>query len=357
MKFIKKGIPQIIVLDQEGLASNSNVRLSIVGENGAHLKGNSDTDLKDIILTFNINTNKFEIEVVIDAATPVQYIRLYFYGIGVDINANYYPEDAKLEADIGVVSASTEIVPVQYYIDYILAVKSKLDPNYEEAINGYLEDKNGLRSFLKSAQDDLEKDCEIYFTERTLTEERDNNYEEFPSHQWQFQVVYPPINELVSFEIRYGENTVAEVNKSMFVVSKMMGMIEFVPVASGQNAGLYALLLQNISGLGLAILRGGLLNRVPNMFRVTYKTGIWAQADEFEKEGLRKAISRRTFMDSSFIIDPAARAGNASESLDGGSKNITYRTDKILDQLNKDEKEFIKKLQKKYAKQLNSVIV
>jgi hypothetical protein len=354
MKFYKKGIAQTIVLDQAGLASNSTIKLSIVGENGTHLKDSTNTDLKDLTLVYNGTTLKFGISITILATTPDQYIRLFF--IGDLVSPIYYPEDAKLEANIGVLTASEEIVPVQYFIDYILAASSKLDPNYQTAITNYIADKNGIRSFLKSAQDDLEKDAELYFTERTLTETRDNYYEEFPSHLWQFQVAYPPINELVAFQIMYGENLVADIGVDLFVFDRMMGLIEFLPLPGGSSAGLYTLLLENISGVAVTILRGGLLRRIPNMFKATYKTGIFTQADEFEKEGLRKAISRRAFMDTMHIIDPAGRQGNDSESIDGVSKSRTFRTDKILDNLKKEENDYIKKMQKKYGKTINMVI-
>jgi hypothetical protein len=358
MKFYKKGIAQTIVLDQAGIASNSTIKFSIVGEDGTHLKDSANTDLKDITLVYNATSLKFEKEITILATTPEQYIRLYFYGTGgVVVSSIYYPEDAKLEANIGVVTASAEIVPVQYYIDYILAASAKVnDPNFQTAVQAYIADKNGIRSFLKSAQDDLEKDAEMYFTERTLTEKRDNFYEEFPSHLWQFQVAYPPLNELVSMQIMYGDNLVADIGVNLFVHDRMMGLIEFLPLPGGSSAGLYTLLLENISGVAITILRGGLLRRIPNMFKATYKTGIFVGADEFEKEGLRKAISRRAFMDSMHIIDPAGRQGNDSESIDGVSKSRTFRTDKILDKLQKEETEYIKKLQKKYGKTINMVI-
>lgn len=358
MKSLKKGIPQTITLEQEGLSFNADVKLSIADEYGNFVKDNSNNDLKNLVLEYNSETHLFEVEVTIHENTPPQYIRLYFFGTNQTvINSDYYPQDARLEENAGTVIGSAEIVPIQYFIDYVLASKSKLDAEYEAAVAEYIKDKNGIRSFLMSAQDDLEKDCEIYFTERTLTETRDNYYENFPSNLWQFQVAHPPINQLEDFQIVYGENVVANVNVKLFVYDRILGLIEFLPLPGGESAGLYTLLLENISGIAISILRGGILNRIPQMFKAVYKTGLFTpDADPIEKEGLRKAISRRAFMDLLHIVDPAGRKNSSSESIDGVSASKSFRADQILKTLQEQEKEFVRKIQKKYGKNVNMVI-
>lgn len=360
MKAIKKGIAQTIALDQTGIGSGKTIYLTVIGDDGSVIKGSDNADIKDKSLTFNTTTLLYEITLTILEATPEQYIRLYIYSSNTSISSNYYPEDARLEATPDKITKPAEVVPVQYFIDYIIASKSKMDPGYEQAITNYMNvtGKDAFRSMLISAQDELEKNLEIYITERTLTERKDNYFERFNLHMWQIQVFYPPINALTSVKIMYGVNPIANVGLDLFTYERELGIIEFLPLPGGDSSGLYTLLIQNISGMGLALISGGLLDRIPNMFHITYKSGLWySGTDPVEKEGLRLAVSRRALMNLMPLIDPASRKASVSESIDGVAGSESYQIAKLREDLKKDEEQYVLKTQRKYGKGLNAVIV
>ncbi|MCK9209263.1 MAG: hypothetical protein M0P61_00365 [Ignavibacteriaceae bacterium] len=357
MKTIKKGISQLITLDQTLLGSGKHVYLTMIGEDGSVIKNSSAADIKDLSLSYNATSSLYEAAVTVASDEPEQYVRLFFYATDANVENKYYPEDAKLEAVAGIITTEAEIVPVQFFIDYVLASSSRLDPAYEAAITAFSEDRAGLRSYLKSAQDTLEKQCELYFTERTKTENRDNYFEKFSMNLWQIQVYNPPINDLTSVKIKYGNTELMGIGVDLFTFDRMTGIIEFLPLPTGGTAGLYTLLLGSLSALGLSVLTGGALERIPNFFEVTYKTGlVYAGADPFEVEGIRQAICRRAFLSLVHHVDPAARVVSESESIDGVASSISSGVAKVITELKQDEVSYLNGLRQKYGKNFNVVI-
>lgn len=354
MKTLKKGIAQTIVLDQTGLGAGKTVKVSIVGENGSFVQ-DSAGDLKDITLAYNSASGKYEVTKTILSTTANQYIRLFFYATDATISENYYPEDAKLEEDF--LAPAAEIIPVAYFNDYFLKLRSSLDAGYAEAVDSYLVDKNGVRNMLLSAQHDLEMDTELYISERTIEEKRDNYFEYFNGHFWQFNVNYPPITELLEFKIKFGANEIADIGLDLFIVSEDFGAIEFVPIATDSTSGLYTLLMHNLSGIGVSILTGGLYERIPNMFHVKYKTGLWSISNNLEKEGIRTAVARRAFIKLIDFLDPSGRVNSQSESIDGVSSSVSYNTDRLVERLNKEENKWIGNMKRKYGRDADIVVV
>ncbi len=368
MLSIKKGVLQIIQLPQTGLVQGKSIKLSIIDEDGNPVKDNSNVDITNISLTYDTKLSLYTASLIISASQPDGYIRLYFYSTdGTDISTDYYPLDARLE-NVNV-NAAAELVPYQYMVDYFLSTSSKLDPEFTAAINAYLADKDGLRKGILAAQNDLEIALEMFISERTYMENRDNYFERFQSNLWQMQASYVPINDLVEVNIFYGTTPIANIGKDLFTFDRMQGLIEFLPLPGGDSASLYTLLIQNISGMGLAIINGGWLDRIPNMFNFTYKTGLiykkydskgnlTAQTDTVEKEGIRQALCRRTLINlSNMGIDPASRKTGEGESIDGTSNNVSYNLDQYVKRLKAEEDAWIIKMQRKYAKNVIGVVV
>lgn len=357
MKKILIGVSTVIVLDQLNLGSGKNIYVTLISEEGIPLKDSSNLSLSELPLTYDGTTLKYKTAALtINVLEKPQYIRLYFYSTNADIQEIYYPEDAQLV--INSLTPEAEIVPVQYFIDFVLAASSKLDLDYVDAIDNYTADKGGIKSFLKSAQGDLERDLEMYLTPRTLVEKRDNYFERFSMHLWQVQVYYPPIIDLVDIKIMYGTAQIANIGKQYFTFDKNTGILEFLPLPGGDTSAIYTLLLNNISAMGISILRGGNFERIPNMFEITYTSGLFhLAADPIEKESIRKAVARRAYLDLINYIDPRKRNASESESIDGVTTTKSFRIDKIVDDLKADEQKFIQSFQKKYGKGVDMVIV
>jgi hypothetical protein len=358
MKKILIGVPTVIVLDQPNVGAGKHVYVTLISEQGVPLKDNNNLSLSEVPLTLDGPTEKYKTAALtINVLEKPQYIRLYFYSTDADnISDDYYPEDAQLV--VNSLAPEAEIVPVKYFIDYVLAATSKIDLDYVEAINNYTADKGGVKSYLKAAQGDLERDLEMYLTPRILTEKRDNYFERFSMHLWQMQVYYPPIIELVDVKIMYGTAQIANIGKQYFTFDQNMGILEFLPLPGGDTSAIYTMLLNNISAMGISIMRGGTFERIPNMFEITYRSGLFhADADTVEKESIRKAVARRCYLDLVNHIDPRRRNASESESIDGVTTSKSFRIDKIIDDLKADEQRFIQSMQKKYGKGIDMVIV
>ena len=357
MKKILIGIPKSIVLDQAAIGTGMHIFVNLIGEDGTPLKDASGNPLSEVPLIYNATTLLYETTALtISSDANPQYIRLYFYSTDADIEDDYYPEDAQLLASPATPLA--EIVPVQYFIDFILASKTKLDLDYEEAITSYIQDKSGLKSFLAGAQGDLERECELYFTPRTLIEKRDNYFDRFTMNLWQIQLYYPPIIELVDIQIWYGNMQIANIGKEYFTFDNNTGILEFLPLPGGDTSAIYTLLINNISAMGISIMRGGNFERIPNMFVATYTSGLFRpDADPIEKESIRIAVAKKAYLSLINFIDPRKRNASESESIDGVQAAKTFKTDKIVEDLEKDLDKFIKSLQRKYGKGLDAVVV
>lgn len=356
MKKILIGTAQTIVLDQTGIPENKDILLSIVGEDGSHLTDSEGDELKNLPLSYNSTTSKYQVATIINSSTAPQYIRLYFSSAHYTIENNYFPEDAKLESRAA--TYNVEIVPASYFEEFFIALSSRLDPNYKAAFTAYIEDKESIRTALNAAIFDLETEIEVGIVEQEMFEQRDNFFDRFNMHLWQMQLTRPPINELVEVKIKFGQNIITGDLKSHFVIDKMTGIIEFLPLPAGGTEDYYSILLNNVSGMAMSLLYGGVFERIPNMFQVTYKTGIFTNgADPREKDSIRRAICRRAFMDISKVVDPTTRAGSESESIDGVSSSINYRSLDVFKEMKEDEKEFVDRMRKKYAKGVDMVVI
>lgn len=352
---IKKGSEVTITLDQS-LESGKTITLSIFDEFGEPLKKADNAEIKEIPLAFNSTTNKYEVALTIHADTPDQFIRLYYDSTDAVIEDIYQPEDAVIKSMV----LGQQIVPVSYFVDWVLASDYKDDPSYKNAVDGYVKNnRQGVEKYLASAIDKLEKKTKLFFAERTITsEKKDYFFDRFNMHLWQFAVHHPPINELVKFELYYANNPIADISPSLFVHDREMGLIEFLPLPGGESSGLYTLLLSNLSGTALTVLSHSNLDRVPCMFRATYKTGLFYKgADQTEKDGLRSLICKKALRDIMPIIDPATRTPSRSEGIDGVSASISYGNDRLMQVLKEEEDEYCNDLRLKYGRDIDMVIV
>jgi hypothetical protein len=359
MRKLIKGLQTKIVLPQIDVPEGKRILLSILGEDGKPLTDNNNQLLIDLELVYN-NTDKFyEItDVVINHNTPEQYIRFFFSSPDTTISDEYYPEDVRLIGST--LQQKVELVPLQYFLDYALSGNSHLDNNYRKAVQAYLSrNREGVRKQLQQAQHILETKTKLYFSEReVIDEKKDYFFDRFTAHLWFFQVLNPPINELLDFKIFYSNNPIADINKSLFVVNREEGTIEFMPIPGGDSASLYTMLLSNLNAFGLAIIQNNSFERIPAMFRVSYKSGlVYPGCDEIEKESIRLSVCKQALVELLPKIDPAMRISSGSESLDGGSKSKSYQVKDILKSYKEEINDFAEDLRMKYGRNVDMVIV
>lgn len=358
---IYAGTQTRVILGQGGLPAGIDIRLTIIGENGNVIKDANNLPIE------NKKLNEFEegiyyCDITIHQDTPEQYLRLYFKSNDVNILKQYSPQDVKLFGNDVLSVARPEIVPLSFFLDYIMNYNNNLDPLYRNAIKSYVDNnREVVRNYLLSAEGDLELKTKLYFTERTIVDEkRDYFFDRYNIHLWQFQVAYPPINELVEFKIQFSQQKLATIDKRLLVFDRVEGIIEFLPMPTGDSAGIYSLVFNNLSvtGTSLTFLSGLNLARIPALFRVTYKTGlIYEGCDIREKEAIRMAICNRALMKILPKIDPALRTSNYSEGIDGVSASRSYLVRDILRDYQEQENEFVHNLRMKYGRNIDMVIV
>lgn len=352
MKTLYIGIEQKIYLDQAGISSGKDIKLSIAGEDGLFLKDSSDNDLKDLQLVYDPDVSKYYYTITFPETETPQYIRLYFFSEEVEINQQYFPEDAHLNKSI--VDPGTEIVPYGYFKEFFINVRGKLDSFHQDQIDSYLTDTKGVKSQLLAAMSDIEQDLEMFLAPREYVEERDNYLEILSQNFWQFAVSYPPIIELVEFKFKLGNRDLVEIDKKMFTINEQMGTIEFLPYPTDDSQGAFAYMIASMAGLGVAIHTVGNYERIPNMFYVKYKAGIFTKnQDAALKESIRNAVSKRALKNVIGLTDPKQTLQSVSESKDGVSSSESYATDKLMDKWEKDEEKLIFNLRKRYGKNVN----
>ncbi|MCA0388480.1 MAG: hypothetical protein LCH52_08295 [Bacteroidetes bacterium] len=355
MKQIYKSIPQTISINESSLGTSKTIKITIIGEDGKFILDHLSNPIKDIIL--NEYAGIYSKEITFHQNTPEQYIRVYFQSNDTIILPKYHPEDYSL-IDLPGLAQTSELVPVGYFLDFVLASGSKLDIALTKGIQAYLsENRAGITSILKAAESELEQKTKLYFSERTLIEKKDYFFDKFTSHLWQFVVQYPPIVELVDFSLKIADHPIIEVPKELFVFNPLEGVIEFLPVPTGATTGLYSMLLQNFGAFGMSIMYGG-IERIPCFFHATYKTGIFnALTDKSEKEMIRQLVSRRALVKLLPVIDPGFRQTSRTEGIDGVSSSRSYAGDRFLNIFQQQEEETCKYLMQKYGKNFELIIL
>lgn len=345
MKTILIGIEQTLVLDQTGIGTGKDVKLSIVGEDGEYI-------FQNLVAVYDSTLTKYKVTLTVPETESPQYIRLFWFSTDVTIEPKYYPEDAYL--DKNVIQSGIEVVPYSYFKEFFLNVRGNLDSSHQSIIDGYLSDPKGLQSQILAAMGDMELELEMYIAPRTVMEERDNYLEKLSQNFWQFVVSYPPIIELINFKFRLGNRDMTEIDNKMFTINEQMGIIEFLPYPTDDSQGAFSYMIASMAGYGVALHTAGGYERIPNMFYVEYKSGIFTKdQDRALKESIRTALCKKTLRNIIELTDPKRMIQSRSESKDGVSASESYGADKLIEAWKKEEQSFIFNLRKRYGKNVN----
>lgn len=358
MKTVKKAVQQKIVLDEKIISPDRNIFLTIAGEDGNIIRDGTGELIEERPLSYDSELQKYGTVLIISPDLPLQYLRFYFSSPDHEIPEEYAPEDYRLiEGTTG--AQGQEIVPLGYFIDYFLSVNTKADPLYKSSVENFIRaNRTGVKSYISGAVNELETKTKLYFAERTVTESKDFYFDRFTAHLWQQAVNYPPVNEIVSFKLKYGSAEFIDISTTLLIHDRMMGTIEFLPVPGGDGSGLYSLLLGKLSGYAVSLLSHSTLERIPALFRITYKTGLFFSGqEEQEKEAVRQAVCRRALMKILPTIDPSVRMPSWSEGIDGVSTSWSYANDRMFQMFRDQEEEFCFNLKMKYGRNIDAIII
>lgn len=358
MKLLYAGTAQTIILDHE-LANGLTLKFTVFGEDGNPVDNSAGNPLKDIALTYNSTSKRYEASVVIGAEVPEQYLRIWFAGSSL-IPVRFMPEDYLLKQVPSAIMKS-EIVPVGYFIEYGIAETSKVDPYLSQGLEAFIgQNYEGLKSILAAAESELEIKSSIYFSPREFTERQDYYFDRYTIQLWQFQTRYTPVIELLGFDLTLAGQTLAQLPLEFFIFDQLQGLIEFLPIpGSTSGQGLYSYMLANLSGYAHSLFAYGAVSRIPCFFTARYKTGLWNDSivSKNDKEFIRQLITRRAVQKILPTIDPGMREGSKSEGIDGLNASLNYSGERYLNIFKAEEDENIKYLQKKFGRQVEMVVV
>jgi len=361
MKKLYLDTDNIYALDSDDVNNNTfHVRLSLVGEDGNVLTDNEGNDLilsslgTNPELTFDTELNQFKGTIHLADDTIKQYARAFW--VVTDANnlpvilAEYYPEEISIENDPTSATQTYKqmLVPKSYFIDTFLGNY----PSFSKTIVSILaeiEKRNPdtLVNMLLASQGELEKQIRTRFFKMQFHLDKDMYDEDFRQSHWIQQPNVKPLISCDSFTLVYGNNTILLSNDiaDSIKVDKDLGFFEWMPLVTSTT--LFTMIISTLSGLAITSYASDYASRIPGLFRIIYTAGLdFPNLPDPDKESIRKAICRNSFITLKPLIDPIMRERSISKSIDGASKSISGGLDIIIKQFKEDEKEWISLMQK-----------
>jgi hypothetical protein len=361
MKKLYLNTDNVFALDSVDVDDDTfNVQLSIVGEDGNVLTDNEGNDLilsslgADPELTFDTDLNQFIGTIHLATTTPRQYARAFW--VVTDTNnlpialAGYYPEEISIENDPSDATQTYRqmIVPKAYFTNTFLGNY----PSFSGLIVNILaeieaRDPNTLGNMLLASQGELEKQIRTRFFKTQFSLDKDMYDEDFRQSHWLQQPDVKPLISCDSFRLIYGNNDIVLSNDiaDSIWVDKNLGTFEWMPLVTSTT--LFTMIISTLSGLAITSYASDYASRIPGLFRIIYTAGMdFPNLPDQDKESIRKAICRNSFMMLKPLIDPIMRERSISKSIDGASKSVSGGLDLIIKQFKEDEKEWISLMQK-----------
>jgi hypothetical protein len=316
-----------------------------------------------LLISYDGTAKQYKVTFSLDPATKPQYGRIYWYatlaGVPVDLPPDHQPEDVEIAVSFKTAPATSQIMPVQVFLDRFIAADAKMDAKYKAAVAAFVAtNRNYMAQELFAAQGDLEREIKMKFFATQAHMERDFFQQEFRSEFWLQQVDYKPIISVDHYFVKYGSTGVeitTDIADKMMVDPKM-GTIEFLPTTV--SGTLFAALLTNVSALGLSIMADGGYSRVPCLFRIDYTHGLdFPNLSNQERESIRNAVGRHALINVLPKVDPLMRATSESKSLDGASKSKSGGVKDILKDYRDEDKAWIASMQREYGSGFEIAVV
>ena len=371
MKKLYLNTDNVFALDSDDIDDATfKVRLSLVGEDGEVLTDNNGDDLilsslgTNPELTFDTALNQFKGTIHLADDTVKQYARAFW--VVTDANnlpitiAEYYPEEISIENDPASATQTYKqmIVPKAYFIDTFLGGY----PSFSKVIVNILAEiearnPDTLRNILLASQGDLEKQIRTRFFNTQFHLDKDLYDEDFRQSHWLQQPDVKPLVSCDSFILIYGNNDIVLSNDiaDSIWVDKNLGTFEWMPLVTSTT--MFTMIVSTLSGLAISAYAADYASRIPGLFRIVYTAGMdFPNLPDTDKESIRRAICRNSFMTLKPLIDPIMRERSISKSIDGASKSISGGLDIIIKQFKEDEKEWIALMQKEIGTSISFAV-
>lgn len=349
----------VVTLDAVGTnLSTYIVTLTVVGEDGAVLTKSDDTPMTDIPCVWNTDKNKFGVSLNFKTTTSQQYARLFWnvkkVNDTIELPEEYDPESVQLRSTSAAVQP--EVASVDYFIENILAISSKLDDAYETAVKSY--PREGIRNHILAAQGNVENMTKLNLFKQEYNEVRDYNFDQqFCDTFWMMQLYQRPIVSVDSWDLWHGGTKILVVPIHDVQIESKQGTIEFVPTSSTGGL-LFQQLIASGEGIKMAVIGHGMASRLPHAWHIKYHAGIdFPNLPLSKKENFRLGICRNALIELLPHIDPATRTTSSSESMDGVSMSSSKTVDTIIKELRLSQEEWLKNIEKEYATGFDMVVI
>ncbi len=346
MKSVRLGSSNRIYLDDSTInSSDFNITYRVVNEMGTLAKDINNADISGTAV-FDDKQLKYYAEFSLATDSKGKYYRLTF-GIN-DKDGNFIQSDNYLvDLIIDKQSSTVQLVPVQYFKDYIIG--GGLDEDAKKRIADYPTD--AIQELLNSATAELESETKLVFTKRTIQNEKHNWYgESLRETWWLIKTLESPIISVESYELWFAQKKIFEIpDTNNLYIHPIQGTIQFVP-ASGQT---FALIHYNSLEATLMSMTSFMPGStyVPDVFRVSYTYGLdYINLNETEQTEIRMAIARRAMLNSIFLINKDLMKGSESQSADGVSYSFSNNAKQWYDAEYQYQQKWIWNIMRKYNK-------
>jgi hypothetical protein len=350
MKSITKYSLNKLLLEDTDIATDDyTVKYRVLNELGQVALDNEDNPIENKDAEFDDTLKRYCTSFQLSSTSKGKYYRLVFDitdADGIYIVSNYALVNLIIESN------SIQLVPNEYFRDYTL--NANLIDEFRQTILAYPDD--AVKELLLSATGQLQTDCEMSFTPKTIENEAHDWFQDnLRETSWMIQFFNYPIISVQSYQLYFGTSKVVEIPTEYLLLEKIMGTVEYLPAPNQpfflifQNLGIESTQLQLFSrGLGAP--------RLPAVFRISYTYGIdFMNIPEEEQAEIRLAIARRALLNGLGSISPAVLNQSVQKSVDGASYGVTRNGFAYLQELKGNEKDWVETYKRRYNKHIKMI--
>lgn len=330
------------------------VNISITGPSGSFLKDGVEADIEAKACTEDAGTGKFYYDVTLSSSTSIGDAFIYWeatlVGIPVGLESEFSPEDA---AVLNSVSQQTFLVTPTYVINNFLR---GIPESVIEATSPGLNYRDVIRAQILAATTAMEQETRVFFTPRTITDERhDYNQEPLLEKFWTQRMFEYPIRSVSKVTIKFNETETTELPIEWVLVGNNdEGMVKILPfVGSGSFPLVFAV------GFALGLNYFGTYY-IPDAFAYDYVAGLqFEDLSANEQLDIKNAIGRQVAITMLPNLDQNRGIASESTGIDGATTMKSYTSSAMYSENSaaiKDYKientKFINRMQRKYLKRL-----
>lgn len=334
------------------------VEISLIDAVGAYIKDDGNNDIEGKTCTLDVPSGKYFYDIIFYSSITAGDAYIYWDatsgGNAVVLEGAYSPEDAIIAS---VISTDALLVSPTFVMDNFL--RGITEEEIEATMVGYTF-RDIIRDNILAATEQLEEKTLIYFQSTTISREKHDFKDIAPIYEkfWQQPIYHPPIISVTEVRLVLNNQEIVNVPAEWQQVGNYKeGIIKIMPYTEGASGLAFKMITK--AGMGLAILLGSAFY-VPDFFEYTYESGLdWDNLLSRERNSIKMAIGRRVALNMLPNLDVHRGLSSQSRSIDGASTTQSFTSSAMygehsaaLEKFEKQEKEWINLIKRKYATRL-----